>query len=116
MTKKKALRLSIQHWMENVVKAENDEAFSVMYTDCACCSLFYRKDCIGCPIKEATGERSCQDSPYDEAEEECQEAGGENGDGYRFAPNKYQKEYVWDELIFLQNVWYMLGYKGDPTE
>ena len=61
--KREALEASIKHWQENVAAVTPDDA-STNGEDCALCDLFFEYDCIGCPVRERTGEEDCLDSPY----------------------------------------------------
>lgn len=59
-----ALEESIKHWEENVERAERNEGLLLGPDDCALCGLFWKKDCVGCPVSERTGKLSCDGSPY----------------------------------------------------
>ena len=91
MTAKTALRKSIRHWAENIEHSKRGEQIHVSYSDCACCRAFIFSHCLGCPISKIAGERDCKNTPYQ---------------SYRTNP------YL--EFLYLLNVWYAMGYKGEP--
>lgn len=67
---REALEKSIKHWEENVEAAEDGEEISIDIYACALCvRFFHRLNCQGCPIKEATGQRVCKGTPYEDAVE-----------------------------------------------
>lgn len=63
-----ALKKSIEHWKENV-RAESLVRTSTATRDCALCSLFYNKGCLGCPVFKETGYTNCYYTPYYQAVE-----------------------------------------------
>lgn len=64
----KALKGSIKHWQENSKAKTTDDA-STSYLMCPLCSEFIKQGCRGCPVMVATGQTSCEGSPYSEADE-----------------------------------------------
>lgn len=64
-----ALKESIAHWTANVA-AETWKEASTGAFDCALCKIFNngpileRKECIGCPVRQKTGRRYCERTPY----------------------------------------------------
>ena len=61
---KKALWLSIEHWLKNW----EDPMEAICNADaCACCRLYLDRNCMGCPISEKTGSTLCTKTPYREA-------------------------------------------------
>lgn len=56
-----ALEESIKHWQNNVAAKTLWQA-SVDSADCALCQA--QAGCIGCPVKEATGQWECYGTPY----------------------------------------------------
>ena len=59
-----ALRKSIEHWEDNLRKAKEQQLPDISADSCALCSLFFRKNCEGCPIQQHTGKTICKDTPY----------------------------------------------------
>lgn len=58
---------SIQHWVDNE-NIQDSDVGAVGCDNCALCSLFFKDDCLGCPIAETTGELFCAGSPYSTAD------------------------------------------------
>ena len=54
-----ALKLSIGTWERRAAGAK----IEVQPENCALCDLFYRGDCIGCPVMQATGSAECRGTP-----------------------------------------------------
>lgn len=64
----KALRASIAHWRRMTVGRPR-EYETIGPDDCALCKLFHEKfGCMGCPVREHTGEKNCRSTPYVRAE------------------------------------------------
>lgn len=63
----KALIASIEKWERNA-EAETPEEYLIGTRDCALCALFWKGDCAGCPVSEASGELYCNGTPYLEAD------------------------------------------------
>ena len=63
---KDALENSIKHWEANV-RAEHVKDTSASSDDCALCSLFYDKWCVGCPVALHIGDERCRFMEYREA-------------------------------------------------
>jgi hypothetical protein len=66
-----ALESSIKHWQENVAVTSFGQA-TIGPHDCALCNLFNvyedkleERNCIGCPVRKATGQRYCCGSPFE---------------------------------------------------
>lgn len=59
----KALNASIAHWQDNA-SADSPGAAKVSSEDCALCSLFFNRDCKGCPVSNFTGATACDGTPY----------------------------------------------------
>lgn len=65
-----ALKASIAHWEDNLVKAKAGEEFSTFAEDCALCAKFapfsqsIEKDCVACPVAKKTGLLCCEGTPY----------------------------------------------------
>ncbi len=57
-----ALKGSIRKW-ERIVAGKGIDLGT---ENCPLCKLFYKKGCIGCPVKEETGFNWCFLTPYDE--------------------------------------------------
>jgi len=68
----KALRKSIKHWRENRA-AKYPYEVSVSPSDCALCVKFYTyssttpSSCVGCPVRDYTGQWYCKNTPYEAA-------------------------------------------------
>ena len=66
---KDALALSVQHWANNATGREK----STSSRSCALCLLFLhtsendKDDCVGCPVRKATGKKYCFGTPYKKA-------------------------------------------------
>jgi len=73
-----ALKKSIKHWEQNVVAKTPEEA-SIGPDDCALCGLFIDNldaaynSCIGCPVREKTGQELCEGTPYELAANKYQD-------------------------------------------
>lgn len=65
----KALKLSIAHHKENL-KAKTAYDVRLGIDECALCELFYflrsNTRCLGCPVRERSGEAECRNTPYRE--------------------------------------------------
>lgn len=66
-----ALKESIAKWEKNLLAPEPDDVKTAS-TECPLCTLFFwvadvSMVCNGCPIKNATGQRQCAQTPYREA-------------------------------------------------
>lgn len=59
----RALRASIEHWVENG-KAKTPDDASTAINACALCDLFFLNCCKGCPVAAATNEKRCFTTPY----------------------------------------------------
>jgi len=65
----KALRESINHWMDIVEEKEDVRCDS---NECALCNMFSNEDniinlsCMGCPIFKDTGKEGCNGTPYND--------------------------------------------------
>ena len=59
----KALRASIAHW-RRLATGKRRENESIGWRNCALCKRFLDLDCVGCPVREATGQPLCQRTPY----------------------------------------------------
>lgn len=65
----RALKASIKHWKENAA-AKTPREVETGPSDCALCDMFQSKTftpCVGCPVKERTGEPFCEKSPWERA-------------------------------------------------
>jgi hypothetical protein len=95
----RALDLSIKKWEDILAGTESDEGSD----NCALCYLFVREACIGCPVREYTGYKFCDESPYDEWRDlECDTIYNTNGNIDKEAVNA-----AYNEAQFLK----MLKYK-----
>lgn len=54
-----ALKVSIGTWERRAAGAK----IEVEPENCALCDLFYRGECIGCPVLQATGRPECRGTP-----------------------------------------------------
>jgi hypothetical protein len=67
-----ALQASIEKWERNAV-AERSSEYATHWTQCPLCLLFNHdvvpndQRCRKCPVYERTGQRFCEDSPYEDA-------------------------------------------------
>jgi hypothetical protein len=63
-----ALERSIAHWEENAAVPKIADA-TMGSKDCALCCLFFWKPgrCGGCPVRESTGLKWCEGTPYIDA-------------------------------------------------
>ncbi len=59
----RALKASIRHWQDNV-EAEMPQQASTGESGCALCANFIAEECQGCPVKQKTGRKYCDRSPY----------------------------------------------------
>jgi hypothetical protein len=64
MTDLEAIEKCIEHWKDNLKKAEKGEKFSIGSDLCALCDIYGL--CEGCPISIETGLRGCRDTPYED--------------------------------------------------
>jgi len=113
MTARTALKKSIEHWIENVEVTHNtptgkslrNNGYRVSGRHCACCLKYVlssAKSCYKCPIYQISLGMLCDVTPYINAAKHLS--------GSKKAINDATLE-AW----FLLNVWYCLGYKGDPV-
>jgi hypothetical protein len=63
-----AVRASIKKWEKNARVKNTLNAKTGVY-DCPLCTIYFIKDCIGCPIYKKTGHAGCKNTPYEEAYE-----------------------------------------------
>jgi len=79
-----ALRRSISHWEKNeflpvkvsklrLIASGRAELASTSGDKCDLCKLFARRDCVGCPVNDATG-MMCAGTPYIRASQLLSEA------------------------------------------
>lgn len=61
-----ALNESIKHWQRYVDGFGKEEGEPLVF-NCSLCRVFYRYDCVGCPIRERTGRINCHGTPYGDA-------------------------------------------------
>ena len=61
-----ALNESIKHW-QRYVDGFGETEREPLVDNCSLCGLFYRYDCVGCPIRERTGRINCRTTPYEDA-------------------------------------------------
>lgn len=59
--KTEAIQRSIQKWDDIAERGGEDKGTG----NCALCKLYWGKNCVGCPVAEATGKIHCVGSPYD---------------------------------------------------
>ncbi len=96
----KALEKSIEHWIEDNVKAEKPEDAKTGPDDCALCDLFSARDgCEGCLVFKKTGMHFCDGSPYGAADKASRK--WEEGKGTREDFNNASQDMV-DFLISLR--------------
>lgn len=57
---RKALQLSIYKWERIADGSGIDQGTK----NCALCKKFYDNHCRGCPVRENTGKKFCDDTPY----------------------------------------------------
>lgn len=69
-----ALKGSIKKW-ERVIAEGTD---GTNWMDCPLCLLFWERNCRNCPVKDRTGRRMCQGSPF-EAYAEARQSSDEDG-------------------------------------
>lgn len=62
---KELLERSIKAW-EAKLKAKKWTDFELGVDECPLCVEYFKLYCLGCPVRERTGERGCSGSPYDE--------------------------------------------------
>lgn len=55
-----ALKGSIAKWEAIVAGTDIDRGPD----NCSLCWMFWKNDCIGCPVAESTGETCCEGTPY----------------------------------------------------
>ena len=89
---REALESSIRHWERNVT----GRTHSLAAGDCALCRLFfYKKNCVGCPVRARTGKSHCEGSPYDAVQKTC----------FKFGSHSIQfREKALEELRFLESL------------
>lgn len=98
----KALQGSIAKW-EAIVAGTGHDAGP---DNCALCQEFRHKNagggiiCDGCPVKDATGEDGCADTPYDAYERADTRYNAYEGAETRLERDKFASE----ELAFLQSL------------
>lgn len=56
----KALKGSITKW-ERIAERRGVDLGP---DNCPLCKLFYKKECVGCPVMEKTGRAQCYSTPY----------------------------------------------------
>ena len=54
----------IKHWEANLENAQARELPNTGPYECYYCLTYIDRQCNGCPIKTATGQRMCRDTPY----------------------------------------------------
>lgn len=69
MTAEEALEESIAHWEENLERATNGMLVGehIFSDDCPLCDMFLFSGpqvCVGCPVKQASGESNCRNTPW----------------------------------------------------
>lgn len=57
----KALKGSISKWESIVAGSGADNGCD----NCPLCKKFYKEECNGCPVREASGQPFCDGTPYD---------------------------------------------------
>lgn len=60
----KALQASIVKWEKNAAATDLSDIM-ISAEDCPLCKLFFKDDCIGCPVNEKADCRWCDGSPYE---------------------------------------------------
>jgi len=99
-----ALEASIEHWVINLQMLILNhlsreclwEDVSFYVDDCALCHLFYyKRGCIGCPVREKTEEFGCCKSPWEDVY-----------DLYQDGPDSYPAIYraIVAEIEFLESL------------
>jgi hypothetical protein len=63
----KALKGSIKKWQANAKINDLEEA-KIKIIDCPLCTLFWDNECFDCPIREKSGQRRCDGTPYVDAD------------------------------------------------
>lgn len=63
---KKALLGSVKKWEKIAYKDGEDKGPQ----NCPCCKHWFNVCCDGCPIMEFTGATNCEETPYDEWDDE----------------------------------------------
>ena len=61
-----ALENSIAHWTQ-VLAAEDPSEIKLGVSACALCSLFLKRNCLGCPVMGRTRESLCRNTPLQAA-------------------------------------------------
>lgn len=89
-----ALRGSIAKW-EGIVAGTRPD---LGVLNCPLCRKFSVPECDGCPVKNATGQVGCHDTPYDYW------AVGMDSANSRFAPTPELKVLAQAELDFLKSL------------
>lgn len=59
-----ALKQSIEKWDRNTV-AETPDDYALGTRNCPLCEMFWRRECIGCPVRDRTNRSGCRGTPYD---------------------------------------------------
>lgn len=62
-----ALEASIEKWEQNA-RADHPDDVKLGPTTCPLCRLFWKDDCVDCPVAASTGLRFCDDTPYERAD------------------------------------------------
>lgn len=58
-----ALEASIEKWEQNA-RADHPDDVKLGLTTCPLCQLFWKDDCVDCPVAASTGLQFCEDTPY----------------------------------------------------
>ncbi len=96
---KKALKLSIKHWENNLEKVKKKTLPDLGAGSCALCLEYIDDKCANCPIALKTNKISCYDTPYYTVEDSIDNTTTEKG-------WKILKKAVKKELQFLRNLKY----------
>lgn len=92
----KALKGSIRKWERIVDGTGSDQGTK----NCPLCQLFWSGDCLGCPIREQTGDPYCLRTPYELFVKRTED---DKGTG-RWATNSLAKYHARRMLAFLKRL------------
>ena len=62
----------IEHWtrmLDLSIEDIRDDIEAPTPANCAFCREYFAKECVGCPIRSATGEKFCRGTPYNTAQQ-----------------------------------------------
>lgn len=67
-----ALKKSIAHWRRLEASVKDGSQMSALeegwgVSSCALCHIYFVYGCVGCPVRESTGQDGCRNTPYSKA-------------------------------------------------